>query len=56
MAASNGNELITQPGGLAIAEKFFRTFWVDRLGERWCAPQNGNNNNELDPYGGELIN
>ena len=57
MAASNGNDLITQPGGLAIAEKFFRTFWVDRLGERWCAPRNANNNNnELDPYGGELIN
>ena len=33
-------DLISQPGSLAIAEKFFRTFWIDRLGERWCAPRN----------------
>ena len=56
---STSIDLISQPGSLAVAEKFFRTFWIDRLGERWCAPRNNPNDSEqqqLDPYGGQLVN
>ena len=55
--ATTSIDLISQPGSLAVAEKFFRTFWIDRLGERWCAPQNPNDEQQqLDPYGGQLVN